>query len=101
MEASTFSKEILGFIEYRGRPIIQNIKICGKTEVNKVRELSREEYNKIKPLIVTTSYGLNNHSIFNTYENAVNCIKPISLNGSGYKGRKNKVWNNVLHMLRR
>ena len=58
--------------------------------MNNVRELSREEYNKIKPLIVTTSYGLNNHSIFNTYENALNCTKPISLNGSPYKGRKNK-----------
>lgn len=62
----------------------------GKTEVNKVRELSQEEYNKIKPLIVTTSYGLNNHSIFKTYDDAVNCKKAISLNGSPYKGRKNK-----------
>ena len=55
-----------------------------------IRELSQEEYNKIRPRIIETSYGLNNHSIFRTYDDAVNCTKPISLNGSPYKGRKNK-----------
>lgn len=55
-----------------------------------MRELSHEEYSKIKPLIIKTSYGLENHSIFKSYEAAVNCKKPISLNGSAYKGRKNK-----------
>jgi len=54
------------------------------------RELSQEEYNKIRPRIIETSYGLHNHSIFKTYDDAVNCKKPISLNGSPYKGRKNK-----------
>ncbi|MCD4766046.1 MAG: zinc ribbon domain-containing protein [Methanosarcinales archaeon] len=55
-----------------------------------IRELSQEEFNKIRPRIIETSYGLNNHSIFRTYDDAVNCTKPISLNGSPYKGRKNK-----------
>ncbi len=55
-----------------------------------MRELTKEEYNKIKPLIRETSYGLQNHSIFRTYKGAVNCEKPISLNGRPYKGRKNK-----------
>ncbi|GEM_PF-6621862 len=49
-----------------------------------------KEYNKIQPFIKETIYGLNNHSIFETYDGAVNCTKPISLNGSPYKGRKNK-----------
>ena len=56
-----------------------------------IRELSSEEYDKIKPNITPAkSYGLNNHSLFSTYEDAVNCAKPISLNGSAYRGRKNK-----------
>ena len=56
-----------------------------------IRELSLDEYNKIKPRITPAkSYGLKNHSIFSTYEDAVNCVKPISLNGSAYRGTKNK-----------
>jgi len=55
-----------------------------------LRELSSDEYSKIKPLIKASSYGLKNHSIFSTYDGAVNCVKPISLNGSPYKGTKNK-----------
>lgn len=55
-----------------------------------MRELTQEEYRLIKPLIRKTSYGLDNHSIFKSYEAAVSCSKPISLNGSPYKGRKNK-----------
>jgi ferredoxin-like protein FixX len=62
----------------------------GGIKVMAIRELSQEEYNKIRPRIIETSYGLNNHSIFRTYDDAVNCTKPISLNGSPYKGRKNK-----------
>lgn len=56
-----------------------------------IRELSSDEYDKIKPRITPAkSYSLKNHSIFSTYEDAVNCAKPISLNGSAYRGRKNK-----------
>ena len=55
-----------------------------------IRELSQEEYSKIRPRIIETSNGLNNHSILKTCQDTVNCTKPISLNGSLYKGRKNK-----------
>ena len=71
-----------------------------KTEVTKVRELSREEYNKTKLLIVQTSYGLNNHSILKTYQDEVNCTKPISLNGRPYKGRKNKGKTHIKDIVR-
>lgn len=65
-----------------------------------MRELSQEEYSKIKPLIRETSYGLNNHSIFKTFKDAVNSEKPISLNGSPYKGRKNRGKSHIKDIVR-
>ena len=66
----------------------------------KVRELTKEEYNKIKPFIRETSYGLQNHSIFRTYEDAFNCKKPISLNGSSYKDSKSKKTTHIKDIVR-